>query len=65
MTKQEIIRELRRSACGDACPGTDVDIAAWVAADKFWHHGDLLYNEWDNQYRTWMLIVATAMEGEE
>ena len=65
MTKQEIIAELRRSACEDADPFRDCGPSAYYAAVNMRTLEDAVSNEASRipQARTFFLLVACALEG--
>lgn len=61
MTKTEIIRELRRSACEDRSPNWDAKYPAWQVTLNFCLLHEDVCTLTQNICRTFFLLVAEAL----
>lgn len=59
MNKAQIKAELRRSACEDECPPSDIKHAAFMESWR-WRQEYQIYENIDD-YRTFYLLIAEAL----
>ena len=64
MTKAEIIAELRRSAREDLSPLTEMAFVAWNTHCDWRRRGEWCWPGEDWEVRTFLLLVACALEDE-
>jgi hypothetical protein len=64
MTKTKIIKELRRSALEDKKPLHQMAFSAWSQQCDWRDRGEWFYPWEDQDLRTFLLLVACALEDE-